>query len=67
MKADENKLDSETEDEFLKRVCDPKEIAECITFENANQVVHHLVHINQEAAKAIKNELDYWDDQLGTL
>lgn len=67
MNYDLNKRDDETEDEHLARICNPQEIAECITFENAHDVIHHLVNTNQIAAKALKDELAYWNDQLGTL
>ncbi len=33
-----------------------------VTFANANYVAHTLVMENREAAKAILNELKYWED-----
>ncbi len=62
-----DRFNSETHDEHKKRVCNPQEIAECITFENAHDVIHHLVNTDQIAAKAVKDELAYWNDALGTL
>ncbi len=61
------RFDSETDEEHKRRVCDPIKIAECITFENSHEIVHHLVNTNQIAAKAVKDELDYWNDRLGSL
>ncbi len=63
----DTRFESETNDEHKKRTCNPQEIAECITFTNAHDVVHHLVNTDQVAAKAVKAELDYWNDHIGTL
>jgi len=60
--------DDETHEEYLEKTCDkPIELANCVTFENANDFVYHLVNSNPIAAKAVKNELEYWNDKLGTL
>jgi len=63
----DSRSDTETNHEHKKRTCNVITIAECITFENSHEVVSHIVNTNQIAAKALKDELDYWNDKLGSL